>query len=231
MTEPTDDMVERLKAGVRECGLHEDNETELFDVDEASELMADAASRIVELESRLSAIGTGWQDIATAPKDGTSILTFGQGHGTKMFSFDANEKPFPMYAMARWSWHDDTRDVAVGPGGLYRKEPCRVLEGWRTEWGYKPTHWMPPPPPPGTAPSPKPAEQERGMVVNGLLKLHHRVLAEVDDAWKKRQPHIAVSLADASTILDAAIALDSRCADAIERGEHDKENGDASDAE
>lgn len=96
-----------------------------------------------------------WQSIETAPKDGTVILTYGMGHGNKIFSHDCNEKPFPMFAMAYWTWHDDFKDIAIG-GGLFRKEPCRILEGWRTEWSYRPTHWMPLPEAPIDCPSPEP---------------------------------------------------------------------------
>ena len=90
----------------------------------------------------------GWQPIETAPKDGTKILTYGLGHGNEVFSHDANERPFPMYSVAYWRWHDSTEDVEVEPG-LFRKVPCRVLEGWATDWSYRPTHWMPLPEPPG----------------------------------------------------------------------------------
>lgn len=90
---------------------------------------------------------SGWRTIDSAPKDGTKILTYGLGHGNRIGAHDANEKPFPMYGIAWWSWIDTTEDVEVSPG-LFRKEPCRVLEGWRTEWSYRPTHWMPLPPAP-----------------------------------------------------------------------------------
>jgi len=75
------------------------------------------------------------------------ILTYGLGHGHDRGGYHINEKPWPMMALAHWGWHDDERDVPVGDG-LFRKEPCRVLEFWRTQFGYKPTHWMPLPTPP-----------------------------------------------------------------------------------
>lgn len=88
-----------------------------------------------------------WQPIETAPKDGTIILTHGLGHGNRIGAHDANERPFPMFAIAYWYWIDGDREIEVSPG-LYRKEPCRELEGWHTEWSYRPLHWMPLPEPP-----------------------------------------------------------------------------------
>jgi len=90
---------------------------------------------------------TVWKTIDSAPKDGTRILTFGRGHGNHIGSHHINDPTSPMYSVAYWAWHDDERDVEVSPG-LFRKEPCRVLEGWRTEWSYTPTHWTELPPPP-----------------------------------------------------------------------------------
>lgn len=83
-----------------------------------------------------------WQPIETAPKDKTEFLAFGMGHGNRIAGYDTKDPAFPMYSICRWDWYDDTRDVAVGDG-LFRKEPCRVLEGWRCDWAFQPTHWMP----------------------------------------------------------------------------------------
>jgi hypothetical protein len=101
-------------------------------------------------KDRVATLRGEWQPIETAPKDGTKILTYGKGHGNRIGSYDTNERSFAMFAIAHWAWHDSERDVPVGDG-LFRKEPCRVLEGWRTEWAYFPTHWQPLPPPPISA--------------------------------------------------------------------------------
>lgn len=41
-----DDLIKRLEAGVREVGLHDDNSTELFDIEEANDAMFDAKVKI-----------------------------------------------------------------------------------------------------------------------------------------------------------------------------------------
>ncbi|MDT3378504.1 hypothetical protein RNI52_14330 [Labrys neptuniae] len=38
-----DDLIERLELGVPSCGMHDDNETELFDIDDANNTMIEAA--------------------------------------------------------------------------------------------------------------------------------------------------------------------------------------------
>lgn len=83
-----------------------------------------------------------WQPIATAPKDQTKFLAFGRGHGNRGISYEVGEKTLPMFSICWWDWHEGTEDVDVG-GGLFKKESCRVLESWRCEWGFTPTHWMP----------------------------------------------------------------------------------------
>ena len=48
-TEPqryVDELIERLRAGVVQCGLHEDNNTELFDIEDANEAMFEAAQAL-----------------------------------------------------------------------------------------------------------------------------------------------------------------------------------------
>lgn len=52
----TDDLKERLRKGIISDSLHEDNETELFDVDAADELCEDALERIEQLEAALREI-------------------------------------------------------------------------------------------------------------------------------------------------------------------------------
>ena len=43
------EMVERLLDGVRFCGMHDDNDTELFDIEGANDAMAEAAALITTL--------------------------------------------------------------------------------------------------------------------------------------------------------------------------------------
>jgi hypothetical protein len=64
----------------------------------------------------------GWQDIATAPKDGTEILTFSPANDKAMFP--VNRKP--RMVINKW---------------------C-VGAWWRTSAEAMPTHWMPLPAPP-----------------------------------------------------------------------------------
>jgi len=48
-TEPqgyVDELIEKLRAGVVQCGLHEDNNTELFDIEDANEAMFEAAQAL-----------------------------------------------------------------------------------------------------------------------------------------------------------------------------------------
>jgi len=51
-----DDLVEKLTAGVPAIGLHEDNCTEMFDVEDANETMHEAADRITALEAELKTV-------------------------------------------------------------------------------------------------------------------------------------------------------------------------------
>lgn len=72
-----------------------------------------------------------WQDISSAPKDGTQILVFTQWAGDEIFS-----EPFDSVQIAYWDegnltddyWHRDA--------------------GWELEKIGEPTHWMPLPPAP-----------------------------------------------------------------------------------
>lgn len=70
--------------------------------------------------------GRGWQPIATAPKDGTTILLYGEGAvtvGGWMSAADQGAEPDEEYLIAAGWWSLDLRDNA-------------------------PTHWMPLPDPP-----------------------------------------------------------------------------------
>lgn len=78
----------------------------------------------------------GWQDIATAPKDGTWFVTA---------NFNATD---PEYEIARYLqqvWHDFE---AVGDG-LFRKRETIVSEWHASNW-LRATHWMPLPEAPET---------------------------------------------------------------------------------
>lgn len=61
-----DDLVEQLKAGVPEVGLHEDNNTELFDVEAANETMAEAAATITALRQRVAELEEALKPFARA---------------------------------------------------------------------------------------------------------------------------------------------------------------------
>lgn len=52
-------IVTELMKGVTSCGLHDDNSTELFDVEEASEVMAEAAHLIAEMSDALRDCSAG----------------------------------------------------------------------------------------------------------------------------------------------------------------------------
>lgn len=70
-----------------------------------------------------------WQEIETAPKDGTRILSFGCLHGDR--GVDMGEKP-----MAQVSRYMDSFNC-----------------WYSAEWGsHSPTHWMPLPEPPKDTP-------------------------------------------------------------------------------
>jgi hypothetical protein len=81
-----------------------------------------------------------WEPIETAPKDKSKFLAFGYGHGNRVFSYDTNQQAFPMFSICSWRWHDGEKEVDLG-NGTFRKEPCRVLEGWDCDWSFRPTHW------------------------------------------------------------------------------------------
>ena len=58
----SDDLLERLDRGVLHCGLHDDNETELFEVDDANDTMAEAKAEIEKLREALEAV---WKEATT----------------------------------------------------------------------------------------------------------------------------------------------------------------------
>lgn len=63
-----------------------------------------------------------WQDISTAPKDGTHILAFA-----------SDEYRQPYYSVAQWA---------------PERPEFGSVAGWFWSFAIRPTHWMPLPPPP-----------------------------------------------------------------------------------
>jgi hypothetical protein len=57
------DLLEQLDRGVPALGLHEDNSTELFDIDAANDTMAEAAKTL-----RTATPAPEWQGMAKAPE-------------------------------------------------------------------------------------------------------------------------------------------------------------------
>jgi peptidoglycan hydrolase CwlO-like protein len=51
----SEELVKRLRNGVPADGLHEDNNTELFDIEDANEAMSEAADAIEALQAALAA--------------------------------------------------------------------------------------------------------------------------------------------------------------------------------
>ncbi|QEN86011.1 hypothetical protein FZC33_07305 [Labrys sp. KNU-23] len=49
-----DDLIERLELGVSSCGMHDDNETELFDIDDANNTMIEAARTLRAKEAEIA---------------------------------------------------------------------------------------------------------------------------------------------------------------------------------
>jgi hypothetical protein len=80
---------------------------------------AETATIVIDMATQLRAIG--WQDISTAPKDGSELLVF-DGQSIQV---------------AKWFVVDDPQSQGSG--------------FWENSWdgaGMSPTHWMPLPPPP-----------------------------------------------------------------------------------
>lgn len=93
-----------------------------------AKLMADIATAITEAEK--AALERGWQDISTAPKDGTLIWVLWDGHNNQ------TGEPARYYYAAFFDGDAEYEDLAW--------VDC---EGHQID---EPTHWMPLPPPPST---------------------------------------------------------------------------------
>lgn len=94
-----------------------------------------------------------WQDIASAPKDGTWVLAVGKAYPElaergDWITADPSRPRVPHTMMIRWveGWYD--KEVDLG-GGTYRKKPTQGYAYWGPQpHAFHPTHWMPLPSPP-----------------------------------------------------------------------------------
>lgn len=114
---------------------------------EGSYLHSDIAT-LIDIVGRLSAApasplpGGGWQDISTAPKDGTEVLIYRDGW---------QEAP-----RAKWGDHDgeDDQGNSIVFGGWFMASEWFTYGcedgflGWNDDSTVMPTHWMPLPSPP-----------------------------------------------------------------------------------
>lgn len=72
----------------------------------------------------------GWHDIATAPKDSTSIGGWIVHKADSEFDKATGGEPFERFAVMWWD------DGCANPGW---ERPA----GWHKEWIGEPSHWMP----------------------------------------------------------------------------------------
>jgi hypothetical protein len=94
------------------------------------------ARRILERLSReRGTVPEGWQDISTAPKDGTWFLICRDDEGFDSYEIGCYE---PLT-------HDRFEPAE---GGLYRKVPVKILDHRGFNNFHRATHWMPLPAPP-----------------------------------------------------------------------------------
>lgn len=104
-------LIERLNGGCVQCGESDNGAIELFDIDAAETLMAEAAAEL----SRLSAL-VAWQDIETAPKDGDELLfCLPRQQGVRL--------------LARWDriyrvWRKKGEAIYFHPGDLWVRLPA-----------------------------------------------------------------------------------------------------------
>lgn len=101
--------------------------------------MAEAAEMARRLKSRGYVVERDWQDISTAPKDGTPIQITRQG---------SNVGPLPV-EITYW-YEIPLSHYEHVEGDLYRKVDDAPHEGWNGN-GHRATHWRPLPTPPGGA--------------------------------------------------------------------------------
>lgn len=93
-------------------------------------------------------IGGGWQDISSAPKDGTEILLYAKGFGS-ILDTDATEFPYGKPPIPCLTWK-------IAGKHMYAYQGYYSPKGTETHWFStndfeflkKPTHWQPLPTPP-----------------------------------------------------------------------------------
>lgn len=83
-----------------------------------------------------------WQDISTAPKDGTWIMALVPE------SVQDDRLPSPFVFTTKW-----VKEVVYQWEQVDRDTQKRVMQDWSHWYGHEdPSHWMPLPPPPTEAP-------------------------------------------------------------------------------
>jgi len=113
--------------------------TGLTDEENRTLLRCAITAYLTALEAKGYVIEQGWQQIETAPKDGTKILGWNAEYGQRETRMKFYQPGSPGYAAHRDSG---------GPieSGWQWDEP---MNGWALSW--KPTHWRPLPEPPLSA--------------------------------------------------------------------------------
>lgn len=94
------------------------------DFDGECHLTAEEAKAIADLITRLIRERAEWQDISTAPKDGTTIIAF---HGGMVGVVRWAEKFAPLFGDRSPGWYSDILDGRVEPT-LWQSMPAKPEE-------------------------------------------------------------------------------------------------------